>query len=81
MGRRATAEIVKPKMYALLIGVSHYTDESVPQLNWADKDAEGLSRILKAQKGRLYRDVGVRLRGGHGDPYRGRTLPDRKGGK
>ena len=55
------SEIIKPKMYALLIGVSRYKDKSVPALKWADKDAEDLDRILEAQKGRLYRDVEVRL--------------------
>ena len=55
------SEIIKPKMYALLIGVSRYKDKGVTALKWADKDAEDLDRILEAQKGRLYRDVEVRL--------------------
>ena len=58
---RPPAQTIKPKMYALLIGVSHYEDKSVRALKWADKDAEDVKRILESQKGRLYRDVEARL--------------------
>ena len=58
---RPAAQTIKPKMYALLIGVSHYEDKSVRALKWADKDAEDVKRILESQKGRLYRDVEARL--------------------
>ncbi|VFN03096.1 MAG: WD domain-containing protein, G-beta repeat-containing protein, partial [Candidatus Kentron sp. G] len=47
-------------LYLLAIGVSEYAD-SAYNLRYADDDAKGLVRVLKAQQGRLYRRVETRL--------------------
>ncbi|MCS7215888.1 MAG: caspase family protein [Thermodesulfovibrio sp.] len=52
--------IVKPKLYILAIGVSRYNDESM-RLQFAHKDAEDFVITMKAQKGKLYEDVIVKL--------------------
>ena len=51
---------VKPKLYVLAIGVSHYADPSL-QLRFAAKDAQDFAFALQRQKGGLYRDVQVKL--------------------
>ncbi|MDX2158982.1 MAG: caspase family protein [Hyphomicrobiaceae bacterium] len=50
-----------PRLYALAIGVASYKDKSIPALEFAAKDARDVAEALKAQKGRLYEDVEVRL--------------------
>jgi uncharacterized caspase-like protein len=52
------AEADKPRLYALLIGVSDYRDPSL-RLNFAAKDANDLGDALRRQQGRLYRSVDV----------------------
>lgn len=52
------AEADKPRLYALLIGVSDYRDPSL-RLNFAAKDANDLGDALRRQRGRLYRSVDV----------------------
>jgi WD40 repeat protein len=64
-GQRAVATpgeefAVRPKLYVLAIGVSKYQREDL-QLEFAAKDATDFTNALLAQKGRLYRDVNVRL--------------------
>ena len=51
---------IKPKLYALLVGVSEYADESI-RLRFAAKDARDLAAALEKLKGGLYRDVTVKL--------------------
>lgn len=51
---------IKPKLYVLAMGVSNY-DKAEYQLGLAAKDARDFAESLKSQKGRLYRDVEVRL--------------------
>lgn len=46
----------KPKLYALLVGVSNY-DEPQLKLNYAAKDAMDMDAALKRQKGRFFDDV------------------------
>lgn len=36
-----------PKIYALVVGISTYTDENIPNLKYAQKDAEAFSAYLK----------------------------------
>lgn len=51
---------VKPKLYVLAIGVSNYQKPEY-RLRFAAKDARDFSAAMQRQKGRLYRDVEVRL--------------------
>jgi WD40 repeat protein len=46
----------KPKLYALLVGVSNY-DEPQLKLSYAAKDAMDMDAVLKRQKGRFFDDV------------------------
>jgi Caspase domain len=60
----ATAdELLKPKLYALVVGISAY-DNSDYNLGYAAKDARDFAAALQNQKGGLYSDVILR------------TLPD-----
>lgn len=45
-------------LYALVVGVSSYTDKKVPQLDLADKDAESFGQFLETQK-EIFKDVKV----------------------
>ena len=53
------ADILKPKLYVLSIGVSDYADASL-KLGLAAKDARDFSAALRAQAGGLYGDVVMR---------------------
>ena len=46
----------KPKLYALLVGVSAYEEPSL-KLNYAAKDAIDVEAALKSQKGKFFDDV------------------------
>jgi WD40 repeat protein len=46
----------KPKLYALLVGVSAYDDTNL-RLNYAAKDASDLAAALRVQQGRYYSSV------------------------
>jgi WD40 repeat protein len=52
--------IIKPKLYVLAIGVSDYSNPSY-RLHLAAKDARDFAQAMTQQKGRLYRDVEVKL--------------------
>ena len=59
-GRKADeAELIKPKLYAVVIGVSDYVEPGL-RLSYAAADARGVAEALQRQKGGLYRDVEVR---------------------
>ncbi len=51
----------KPKLYAVLVGVSQYSDETIPSLKWAAQDAIDLAATLQKQQGLLYDKVTIRL--------------------
>jgi WD40 repeat protein len=51
---------VKPKLYVLAVGVSNY-DNPRYKLGLASKDARDFAAALQDQKGRLYREVEVKL--------------------
>ena len=53
-------ELLKPKLYALVIGVSDYVDESY-RLGFAAKDARDFAAALANQQGGLYGEVTVKL--------------------
>ena len=53
-------DTLKPTLYALLIGVTHYQSKSY-DLAYPAQDAIGLAEALQAQKGRLYKDVVIKV--------------------
>ena len=53
------ASLRKPKLYAVMIGVSDYADPEL-RLGYAAADARGFAEALKRQNGGLYSDVEVR---------------------
>lgn len=55
------ADLTKPKLYAVLVGTAAYTNPKVSPLRWAAQDARDMADALTKQKGRLYRDVEIRL--------------------
>jgi WD40 repeat protein/uncharacterized caspase-like protein len=57
----AGAFVIRPTLYVLAIGVSQYTHPDIPKLGLAAKDAEDFVATMQRQKGKLYRDVQVRL--------------------
>jgi WD40 repeat protein len=50
------ASATKPKLFALLVGISDY-EKSHLKLNWAAQDASDVDAALLAQRGRRYSDV------------------------
>jgi len=58
-GERA-AFVVKPKLYALAVGVGEYRDPGL-KLTYPVKDARDFAAALKSQGGGLYREVEVRV--------------------
>lgn len=59
-GVAAGAELLKPKLYALVIGISAYANPDYA-LAYAAKDARDFAATLAHQKGGLYGDVTVRM--------------------
>lgn len=43
-----TGKSLKPKIYAVVVGVSHYKDSTIPNLKFADKDAESFYEFLRS---------------------------------
>jgi len=68
------AELLKPKLYALLVGVTHYANPDYNDIVYSAHDAEEFAAALMAQKGGLYADVQVRV---VDDPGRSDTDPTR----
>lgn len=56
----AAADIYKPDLYLLSIGVSQYQNPQY-RLGYADKDARGIAGVFTSQQGRLYNTVHQRL--------------------
>jgi WD40 repeat protein len=54
------ASILKPKLYAVAIGVGAYADENL-RLTFPAADARGVAEALARQKGGLYSEVEVRV--------------------
>ncbi|MBP9712061.1 MAG: caspase family protein [Sterolibacterium sp.] len=52
---------IKPRLYALVVGVGTYQHEGINPLDFPAKDARDFAAALKGQRGRLYREVDVRL--------------------
>jgi len=55
----APQDVLKPKLYAVAIGVSDYADASL-KLTYAADDARGVAEALQRQQGGLYSHVEVR---------------------
>lgn len=60
-GSTAGAFVIRPTLYVLSIGVSQYIHPDIPKLGLAAKDADDFVATMQLQKGKLYRDVQVRL--------------------
>ena len=58
-GAPAVEQVLKPKLYAVTIGVSDYVDPDL-RLGYAADDARGFAAVLLRQKGALYSDVQVK---------------------
>jgi hypothetical protein len=56
----AFAELLKPKLYAVVVGVSNY-DNSDLKLKYAAKDASDFAADLERQEGGIYGKVNVKL--------------------
>jgi hypothetical protein len=51
----------RPKLYALLVGVTNYEDNELNDIHFGARDAEGLAQALERQKGGLYSDVQTKI--------------------
>jgi WD40 repeat protein len=60
-GMQGSRKDEKPKLWILAVGVSSYKDPSIQGLNFAHRDADGFTSILKAQKDKGYREVNSRV--------------------
>ncbi|MBP2230032.1 WD40 repeat protein [Azospirillum agricola] len=58
-GPLAGADLLKPKLYVLAVGVGQYADPAL-KLEFAGKDARDFAAALKTQSGRLYGEVIVK---------------------
>ena len=56
-----TADPLKPKLYALLVGVTGYANPDYNNIHFAARDAESLAKALETQKGGLYSDVQTKI--------------------
>jgi sugar lactone lactonase YvrE len=50
-----------PNLWILSIGINHYDDPAIPDLDYAANDAREIIDAFKAQEGKLYRQVNSRL--------------------
>ena len=55
------ADLLKPKLYALLVGVTGYDNPDYNNIHFSAHDADDLAKALMAQKSGLYGDVQVKL--------------------
>ncbi len=58
--RGTKIETVRPKLYALLVGVSKYKDSKLT-LNYAAKDATDMAQVLERQAGVYYDSADIKL--------------------
>ncbi len=52
---------IQPKLYVLAVGVAKYQHQDISKLNLPAKDARDFAAAMQAQKGKLYREVEVKL--------------------
>ena len=60
-GSAVASAQLRPRLYALVVGVAKYQSARVPTLDFPAKDATDFARALRTQAGQLYRAVDVRL--------------------
>ena len=60
-GTAAASAQLRPRLYALVVGVTKYQSSRVPPLDFPAKDAGDFAQALKIQAGQLYRGVEIRL--------------------
>src|SRR5207244_4156543 len=53
VGAAAGEDLLKPKLYALVVGVSKYADKSY-ELRYASKDAADFAHMMEEQRGGMY---------------------------
>ena len=58
---RSPADLLKPKLYALLVGVTGYQNPDYNNIFYGAHDAEELAKAFMAQKGGLYADVQTKI--------------------
>jgi WD40 repeat protein len=51
----------RPRLYALLVGVTKYEDKDLDSIFFGGRDAEDLAEALERQKGGLYADVQTKI--------------------
>lgn len=59
-GSAVTADVLKPKLYILAVGISDYADPNLT-LRYAGADAVAFAKSFEAQKGGIYREVVTRV--------------------
>ena len=52
---------IQPKLYVLAVGVGSYAHKDISRLSFPAKDAKDFAAALQRQKGKLYREVEVKL--------------------
>ena len=72
----STADLLKPKLYALLVGVTGYENHDYDTLQFPARDAESLAGALAAQKGGLYADVRTKIVDDPAKPKEDPTRPN-----
>lgn len=60
-GPPSADDLLRPTLYALVVGVGAYRNPGLAPLAYAAKDARDLAAVLSAGKGSLYRDAKVML--------------------
>ena len=55
------ADLLKPRLYALLIGVTGYQNPDYDNIHFGAHDADELAKALMTQKGGLYADVEAKI--------------------
>ena len=58
---RSPTDLLKPKLYALLVGVTGYQNPDYNNIFYGARDAEELAKAFMAQKGGLYADVQTKI--------------------
>jgi uncharacterized caspase-like protein len=54
-------DLLKPRLYALLVGVSGYTNPDYNSMHYGARDAVAFATVLEAQKGGLFADVQTKV--------------------
>ena len=55
------AELLKPSLYMLAVGVSDFADAGIPDLEYCDDDATAMAAFFEGQEGGLFAKTEIRL--------------------